>query len=361
MRSLSLRSALALGAITLAAACDSATGPNGPLDPAALQTDVAAASAAVNAPATVSLGALGPMMSGALADAGGNFGVAELPPAMLKDPNALLERSALRAQMLGTSGGASIIPLAALGKTFEFDTVADRYVAGARTGAPANGVRFVLYAVDPVTHALVFPLVETGYADLTRTVTNQSITARVEAFSGGNAPVKTLSYTASVQGTITNPTVLVAGFARNGSDSLAFTLGSTVSLANSTIDLDWRTALPTRGLSTRVQQTISGGAAPQLMIDGLLTGQQGHTVGITGTIVAQTGGTLLVKVNGNAFATIALDGLVDETPTILGAGGQPLTPAEQAMLRQIMEWFRGAFDLYEALLGPAARLLDLVT
>lgn len=356
----SVRSLVALVAITFVAACESSTGPTGPLDPAALQSDLAAANAAVNAPASMSLGALGPMISGALADAGGSFGVAELPPALLKDPNALVERAELRSRMTSAAGGASVIPQVALGKTFEFDTIADRYVAGVRTGAPANGVRFILYAVDPVTDGLVFPLVETGYAELTRTVTNQSITARVEAFAGGNAPAKVLSYTVAVQGTITNPTVLVAGFARNAGDSLAFTLSSTFSLANSTIAVDWRTAVPTRGLSTRVQQTVTGGEVPQVVIDGLLTGQGGHSVGMTGTIVAQSGGTLLVKVDGVAFSTLTLDGLVDETPTILGANGRPLTPAEQSMLRQIVEWFQHAFDMYEDLLAPAQRLLDIV-
>ena len=226
-----------------------------------MQADLVAAYDATNAPASVSFGTLGGAISLALADAGGAVRVADL----------------------------SVIPQVALGRTFEFDTIADRYAAGQRTGAPANGVRFVLYAVDPVTEALVFPLVETGYADLTRVVTN--------------------------------PTILVAGFARNGIDSLTFTLASTISLANSTIALDWRTALPTRGLTTRVQQTIRGGQLPQ----------------------------------------VVLDGLVDETPTILNAQDQPLTATEQAMLRQILEWFEGAFDVYEDLLDPVERLLDIVT
>lgn len=356
----SARSFVALLAIAFVAACEDSTGPTGPLDVAGLQADLAAASAAVNSPASASLGALGPAISGALADAGGSFGAAALPAALLKDPNALLARAELRSQLTSGNGGASVIPQVALGKTFQFDTIADRYAAGDRTGAPANGVRFILYAVDPVTEELVFPLVETGYADLTRTVTNQAITARVEAFAGGIAPVKVLSYTVRVEGTITNPTVLVAGFARNAADSLAFTLSSTLSLANSTVDVDWRTAVPTRGLSTRVQQTLTGGEVPQIVIDGLLTGQGGHSVGMTGTILAQSGGTLLVKVDGTTFATLSIDSLLDETPTIVGANGEPLTPAEQALLRQIVEWFQDAFDTYEDLLEPADRLLDIV-
>ena len=331
MRLPTFRSLLTLSALAVTAACESSTEPL-LLDPSGVQADLVAAYDATNAPASVSFGALGGAISLALADAGGAVRVADL----------------------------SVIPQVALGRTFEFDTIADRYAAGQRTGAPANGVRFVLYAVDPVTEALVFPLVETGYADLTRVVTNQAITARVEAYSGGLTPVKVLDYAATVQGTVTNPTILVAGFARNGSDSLTFTLASTISLANSTIALDWRTALPTRGLTTRVQQTIRGGQLPQVVLDGLLQSPSGN-VGIVGTLVPQTGGTLTAQVNGSTFATIELDGLVDETPTILNAQDQPLTATEQAMLRQILDWFEGAFDVYEDLLDPVERLLDIVT
>lgn len=354
MRSRTLRSLLSLTLI--AAACESATAP-APLDPAGVQADLSAASSAVSAPATVSLGALGPQIGLALDGAGGALGMADLPAALLKDPNALTAGAERGARVLG-GGTASVIPQAALGKTFEYDAELERYAAGQRAGAPANGVRFVLYAVDPITDALVFPLVETGYVDLTRSVTNQALTARVEAYSGGQAPAKVLDYAVSVQGTITNPTVIVAGFARNGVDSLTFTLNSTVSLATSTIAIDWRTALPSRGLSSRVEQTITGGEVPQVVIDGLLESQSGR-VGITGTIAAQSGGTLTVKVNGSTFATITVDGPEDETPTILNAQGQPPTPAEAAMLRQILGWFQAAFETYEDLLDPVDRLLDL--
>lgn len=359
MRLPTFRSLLTCSALALTAACQSSTEPL-LLDPSGVQADLAAAYDATTAPANVSFGALGGAISLALADAGGAVRVADLPAVLLKDPNAVVARAELRARIMDGSGTASAIPQAALGRTFEFDTIADRYVAGQRTGAPANGVRFILYAVDPVTEALVLPLVETGRADLTRTVTNQAITARVEAYSGGVTPVKVLDYAATVQGTVTEPTILVAGFVRNGGDSLTFTLASTISVATSTIALDWRTALPARGLTTRVQQTITGGGSPRVVLDGLLQSQGGN-VGIVGTLVPRTGGTLTVQVNGGTFATIALDGLVDETPTILNAQDQPLTQAEQAMLRQILDWFEGAFDVYEDLLDPVERLLDIVT
>src|SRR3712207_1381042 len=59
------------------------------------------------------------------------------------------------------------VPPEVAGKTFEYDPVTGSYAAGVRTGAPSNGVRFILYAVDPVSYMPVEPLTETGYVDLT--------------------------------------------------------------------------------------------------------------------------------------------------------------------------------------------------
>ena len=54
----------------------------------------------------------------------------------------------------------------ALGSTYIYDPALRRYVvAPGRSGAPANGVRFILYAVNPVTHEPI-SAVEIGYADL---------------------------------------------------------------------------------------------------------------------------------------------------------------------------------------------------
>ncbi|MFW6084886.1 MAG: hypothetical protein ACODAA_06705, partial [Gemmatimonadota bacterium] len=55
----------------------------------------------------------------------------------------------------------SLIPADLLGTTFEWDEVENGYVATERTGAPANGIRFILY--DRTTD----PLVENGFVDIT--------------------------------------------------------------------------------------------------------------------------------------------------------------------------------------------------
>jgi hypothetical protein len=346
---------LALGAAT---ACSDTTGP-ATIDPAALEADLTAANSAVAAPAVLSFNEAGAGIDAALSLMGGGTAVVDLPAALLVNPKAVVERAELRARLLAAGGdGAAAIPAAALGATFEYDTQLGRYVKGVRTGAPANGVRFILYAVDPATREKIVPLVETGYVDLTRTVNSQSATARVEVWGGGTTLVKVLDYAATVSGNVVSPNILVAGFAKHGTDSLTFTLASSLSLANQSIDLDWRTALPSRSLTSRVQQTILGGTSPSVAIDGVLTSASGR-VGISGTIEQATGGTLTVKVNGQTFATIAVTSAEDDAPVILNKDGEPLSTREQAVLRQVLEWFHHAFETYEALLRPVARLLDI--
>lgn len=353
MRLASVRSLLLLTTVSLAA-CES-DGPAA-LDEAGVRADLSAATAAVGSPATAALGALGPQISAAI---GGIGVIADVPASLLSDPNAVIAREELRTRMLSRDRSVlADLPQVALGKTFVYDTLEDRYVMSERAGAPANGVRFILYAVDTATDDIQLPLTETGYADLSRAITNQAIVARVEAYLGVQSPVKVLDYAATVSGTITAPQIVVAGFAKNASDSLTFSLTSAISLANSTIGIDWRAAVPSRGLASRVQQTITGGEVPSVMINGLLESGSGN-VGISGTILRETGGTLTVSVNNKTFATITVDSFGDETPTILNGQGQPLTEQQVDMLEDILDWFEDAFDFYEDLLDPVENLLDL--
>jgi hypothetical protein len=294
-----------------------------------------------------------------LAEMGGTSAVVDLPAALVVDPKALMTRLELRSRVRKEIGTAALIPLDALGKTFVWDVEVDHYVMSDLPGAPANGVRFVLYAVDPITHDVVEPLVETGYADLTRTSTATTVTARVEVYSAGIAPVKVLDYSVTVQGPAVAPTFLVDGFARNGTDSLAFELSSTLAFVAETIELDWNAEHAARGVGAHVLTTLTtGGATPNALINGLIAGPNG-SVRIEGQVFDATGGTISVKVNGELFATITVEQAEDETPVILNAAGDPPTEAEAEMLRMIFHWFARAFVVFASLLAPVGTLLDI--
>ncbi|MBI3082064.1 MAG: hypothetical protein HYY94_03975, partial [Gemmatimonadetes bacterium] len=92
-----------------------------------------------------------------------------------------------------TAASASVFPPGIpLGATFVYDPAQQKYVASDRTGAPSNGVRFILYAVP-----LAAQPSEIGHVDLL----DQSTALRVQAFLTGNtSPALDYTASASVQG-----------------------------------------------------------------------------------------------------------------------------------------------------------------
>jgi hypothetical protein len=65
-----------------------------------------------------------------------------------------------------------LLPDAMEGITFVWDVADSMYVASDLTGAPANGARFVFYAVNPFSGYPTEPLTEVGYMDLTDETTS---------------------------------------------------------------------------------------------------------------------------------------------------------------------------------------------
>lgn len=82
---------------------------------------------------------------------------------------------------------ALTLPWHVIGETLEWDPV-DGYVVRGRSGAPSNGVRFVLYRMDPGSGYPIRPLDIIGYLDLTNEGSVQTETVRVRAVrtSGSN-------------------------------------------------------------------------------------------------------------------------------------------------------------------------------
>jgi hypothetical protein len=357
MRLSFLRSSAAVLAFAGVAACDGSTAPLPPLNEAGVVADLSAANEAAANPAVSALAVLGADIGIALGADGGALGVAALPAILLQDPTTISKSPALQRLAVSQGTMAASIPAEALGKTFVYDSTLARYVVSDIMGAPFNGVRFLLYAVDPVTSQLVYPLVQTGYADITRTLSGDVATARVEAYSGGVASQKVLDYSASVSGEPV-PTALVQGFAKNGVDSLTFRLVTAVSLVASRLTLDWRSEVPTRAFVTRLTQVLTvNDETISIGLDAVLRSASG-VISMKGTLDGTTGGTITVKVNGETFATIEASGSLEGDPEILGPGGEPLTTEQEAMLQQIFEWFAQAFLFFGTLLAPVEHLLN---
>src|SRR4026208_1737986 len=92
-----------------------------------------------------------------------------------------------------------IFPPETDGLTFEWDTTGiGSYQPTARTGAPATGVRFILYAVNGLTGLPTEPLTEVGYVDLADESTASVAKLHVTVAGVSGTPVY-INYTTTLQ------------------------------------------------------------------------------------------------------------------------------------------------------------------
>lgn len=347
------RSVTALVIAALAGCGGDSTAPDAPFDPAGTSSDVNAMGSSFESPAMESY-------AYAVADISLLLGSSTAAAALKAAPSADLVRggkagaaryaaSLARAYLpagirpsLATAG----IPAEYLGATFVYDIETDGYVASELTGAPANGVRFLLYAVNPITNQPIEPLVEVGYADVVATETATSASVSIEVVSGG---VTFLDYTVAVGGTASAVTLTVSGYATNGTDRVNFDLDTT--LTNDALVVDYLLVVPTRGgfrIDLEADLTGYNTSTPSTTLNMEARGPHG-TVSISGN-VTDASGSFEVEVNGDLFATITLTGSGDAV--ITGAGGEPLTPQEQEALVDVFEVFGGGLEFYGELLEP---------
>jgi hypothetical protein len=345
------RRSLAAAALSLAlAACGKDNGPS-TFDPQGTSTDMAVAQDAFGSQQAASFAAIGPDISAALS---GSPVVASSAALVLRSPSAASAVYARKVASLLPRGGTGIqatvaaISSSVLGTTFVWDEINDVYVASSLTGAPANGVRFVLYAVDPVMLRPVEPVVEVGYADVIDQSTASTTDIRVKV---AEANVVYLDYDVTVTGTASGGVVTISGFASNGSSRADFNLKSTVSdtAGGLVVSLDYDINVPSRGVSLNWTATLANISDTDVAVtlDLSIAGPNGN-VRLVGTFGA-SGGTFTVKVNGDPFATVTLTG---SQPVITGAHGDPLTPDEEETLRTILDYYEQSQSAFTDLLAP---------
>ncbi len=251
-----------------------------------------------------------------------------------------------------------LLPLDFRGRTY--DREGDAYRHNLQRGdAPDNGVRFILYEVDPVTHEPGTN--EIGYVDLVDESTDLAYVARVVVVTGG---VQRINYTVSaVVGTQTLG-FTVSGFIGDGTDEVEVELSVTfvhdfpVSIAT----VEHGFSVPSRGfeLDARVvfefnKETLEG----SLDIDAMFM-QRAHRVTVVGVItfsegdLPTEGGSFEIHVDGQLFATISVDG---DSVTVQNAAGGELTSTEARHVRAIFHGLEEMFDdRFEDFLRPVAWL-----
>jgi len=250
---------------------------------------------------------------------------------------------------------AALFPPDALGKTFVWDTTSKGYVASNDPGAPANGVRFVVYAVSGGLLGLAgpsLPLTPLGYVDLTdRSAGGNAVMGTTLVGTEGGTSTTYADYTVGgPAGTIAS-TLALAGFVSDGLNRLDLTSALTSTLSAFTT----HTTADVAAQDVHLVETtaLTGTGTAELSLDLSLT-SGGETLRAAGSIVADTaartaGGSFAVTVNGRPFATVTLG---QHGFTYTGAPGVTLTAADEQALDSLIATSFGLFSLVLVLTIP---------
>jgi len=344
-------SVVALALTVLAAGCGGdSTAPDATFDPAGTSSDIAAMQASFESPAMASYVAASAAIGTAVGESPAAAAVRAVPtkaliaggkPAVNHYAAVLAKNYLEPAGAILPSLSTAAIPAEYLGVTFTRDAETHEYGASDLTGAPEDGVRFIVYAVNQISGELMVPLVEVGYADIVTTETASAATVRIEVVSGG---VTYLDYAVGATGNTSQITLTISGFVSNGEDRVNFDLDT--HLTSTSVSVDYTLTVPTRG-GFRIDfegESTEGGVTSTLEARG-----PHGTVIISGTQTT-TSATFEVEVNGELFATITTSG--SEPPVITGADGEPLTEAELRALGEVFAIFLQGFLFFGDLMTP---------
>jgi len=335
------------------------TNPGAALTPAT-QSGLQTIQAALESPAWQSLDALSLVGSGPAPVAAGVrpmlMGAAATPAAATTATSSLVRdvAEALR-RHAAASPQAQVIPDSVRGATYVFDPETHVYVRDPdRTGAPENGVRYILYAVNPFTHEPV-TTAEIGYADLTDEGddTPNAAALRLRAVSDG---VTFVDYAVSLAGSNGAGEIEVEGAFFDGKKHLNFDVhahGEQVAEVQS-LTVRFHLAVPEDGfeLTNDAHAEASNGNA--VVNQTIVIGD--HTFVIASAHTASTVDAT-VTIDGAVFAKIHADA---STLSVVGADGEPLSMEQRVALWRLLGLFDHVSRLLHCLLAPVNALFALI-
>jgi hypothetical protein len=283
--------------------------------------------------------------------------------AALDAPRTLGGARAFAAQVTGglagvaRDGGPSASPIvseAHRGATFVYDVHTDRYVVDPeREGAPATGVRFVLYEVDAAGVPVVD--VEVGQADLVDEgdASAEDVALHLVVVVEERT---VLDYRTTVDIGFVWGEVTVRGFLQ-GEDGVRLDFDiearGAQSPAGGTLDVTFDLEVESRGFAIHgsvsgVENGNEGEGDVELIVR---HGRYTIEVDVTGA-AGQLDGSIFV--DDELLATVSGD---TADPTILSGDGDALTYAEVLVLHRVLDTVEDVFDLLEDLVDPVDELL----
>ena len=269
------------------------------------------------------------------------------------------ELTARLSRVATTSGSPAEAPIISdthRGATFVYDPDADEYVVDPdREGAPASGVRFVLYEVDAAGTPILEE--EIGHADLVDEgdESAEDVALRLTVVAHERTA---LDYRTTVDIGVPWAEITVAGFLQDeGGVQLDFgiTARGEQSTAGGSLDITFDLGIAARGFS--ISGSVSGvenGGEGAGEVELVVTHRR-HTldVDVTGADGQLDGS---IYLDGNLFATVSGDA---GNPTLLSGDGDPLTFGETLVLQRILDALEDVFDLLEDLVDPVDELVLL--
>lgn len=251
-------------------------------------------------------------------------------------------------------GTQAIFPDSLKGKTFIYDSASAQYVISDSTGAPATGVRFILYAVDPGGN-IVFPLTPVGHLDL---IDESTVDAVVLEVIVAGPTMTYVDYTTSGSGTRSAFTLTTAGYIQSSVRRLDFSVSYALAAGSFTIAEHFDDTaddvhllfnfgiVATSDTSANVSATFTFSHA-------------GQSIALTGAGTLTTNTSALqatVKVNGAVFALITS---VNDTTTITDKNGNPLSVADRLALARMFDILGHALDWLNDLVAPFVNLTPI--
>lgn len=350
-------------AITLlAAACADSAAPGGalqPFDAAGVTTNLEAVQQVLGGGAWRSLRTLGPRF-GAAGQAAGLVG--EVGAGMAATSSGWSPASGgvrIARALLGASQARLVapqLPPRIRGTTFVLDAATLQYVPdSSRIGAPANGVRFILYAVDTLTRQ---PLLnqEIGQADLTDVgdPLAPGIALRLTVTIAGQVR---LDYRVAVAGSDGAGALQAWGFTTDGDTRVEFQVGVAGARARdiTATSVQFAIGIPSNAfLATATLQHLSamGDSAGAIQV---LIRQGPNQVGMAGHATSSEV-QAVYQANGVPFATISGD---SKSPSVRGIDGHDLTVADVGALIGIHLLVGRVGEMFDSLMQPVGGVLGI--
>ncbi len=307
-------------ALALAAACNSSpTAPASLSDPQATIAAVAALDSAFLSPALASFGALSGSIGSTAATAplgrAGTILQATLPRstdfATSAEAAAVRRLSALRQVALAPQNPQGpVVPDTLYGSIYTYDTLQLKYVRSATTGGPANGVRFILYAINPLTGSLALPLAPVGQADLLDESAGLSAKLHIIVSGTGGTPTY-LDYTAGLTFSQTSLVATLTGSLTNalsGAGNKTLTFSVTANFTVTAISVHATYALNNPAVTITLDATDTKVVTTDSVSLTFSFTRQGETIGFAGQLVTTSDVVdtvdAAIKVNGQPYASV---------------------------------------------------------